>query len=95
MIKLIKIARTNLCYCQYYTAWLYFIITICSNAKCIKKKAQCGFEPTKMHWAFYRITNAFQMIFDALSNFICYEGSFISIIKFLVSTKERSYMVLS
>ena len=41
-----------------------------------KKKAQCGFEPAKMHWAFCRFTNAFQMIFDALSNFICYEGSF-------------------
>ena len=44
-----------------------------------KKKAQCGFEPAKMHWAFYRFTNAFQMIFDELWNFICYEGSFIKI----------------
>ena len=41
-----------------------------------KKKAQCGFEPIKMHWTFYRSTNAFQMISDALSNFICYEGSY-------------------
>ena len=31
-----------------------------------KKKVQCGFEPVKMHWIFYRFTNAFQMIFDAL-----------------------------
>ena len=42
-----------------------------------KKKTQCGFKPAKMHWAFYRFTNAFQMIFDALSYFICYEGCFI------------------
>ena len=39
-----------------------------------KKKAQCGFESAKMYWAFNRLTNAFQMIFDALSNFICYKG---------------------
>ena len=39
-----------------------------------KKKVRCGFEPAKMHWDFYSITNAFQMIFDAISNFICYEG---------------------
>ena len=47
-----------------------------------KKKAQWGFELAKMHWAFYRFTNEFRMIFDALSNFICYEGSFIVIIRF-------------
>ena len=42
-----------------------------------KKKAQCSFESAKIHWAFYRFTNVFQMIFAALSNFICYEVSFI------------------
>ena len=55
-----------------------------------KKKAQCGFEPAKMHWAFYRFTNAFQMIFDALSNFICYEGSF-TIMNYLSDFSSNQY----
>ena len=42
-----------------------------------KKKDRCGFEPAKMYWTFYSITNAFQMIFDAKSNFICYEARLI------------------
>ena len=31
-----------------------------------------------MHWDIYSIFNAFQMIFDAISNFICYEGGLIN-----------------
>ena len=41
-----------------------------------KKEDRWGFEPAKMHWTFYSITNAFQMIFDTLSNFICHDGLF-------------------
>ena len=43
------------------------------------KKFFCGFEPAKMHWAFLRATNAFQDESWDLSNFICYEGSCISL----------------
>ena len=43
------------------------------------KKFFCGFEPAKMHWAFLRVTNAFQDESWDLSNSKGYEGSFISL----------------
>ena len=48
-------------------------ISIIENKiKVIAKKFFWGFEPAKMHWDIYSITNAFQIIFYAISNFICY-----------------------
>ena len=41
-----------------------------------KRKTDAVWNPSKIRWAFYSITNTFQIIFDALSNFICYEGIF-------------------
>ena len=37
------------------------------------KKIFCEFEPTKMHWAFFRVTNAFQYESWDLSNSKGYE----------------------
>ena len=41
--------------------------------KCMTKKFFCGFEPAKMHWAFFKVTNAFQDESWDLSNSKSYE----------------------
>ena len=56
----------------YYYHWSQNIIDLIRQNE---KKFFCGFEPAKMHWAFLRVTNAFQDESWDLSNFTCYEGS--------------------
>ena len=51
----------------------YIVIVLNNKTECIKKR-QMNFRARQNALSFLSITNAFQMIYDAISNFICYEG---------------------